>query len=718
MKKAVFLCNCENTLDEYLDFQQLEELASNLKGVVHTEKHTALCTRMGFKAIQSAVKSNEVDGVIIGACSPRKHEDLFERALEEIKNGEVLLEQAAIREHAAWIHRDDHQLATKVAEVLVDLGDASLSLAEPTKLITIDLEKKVLVIGGGVAGMQSALDLAGSGVPVVLVEKEKELGGRAGKLAKTYPTMSCGICCIESCVDCVLTPKQSDILTHPLITTYLESEVTDFSGRFGNFLVTIMNKEGEEVTETVGIVFVATGSDVFDPSSIPHYNYSHPDVITSMELNEMMIAQRGQDNLTRSSDGTVPKAINFVLCVGSRAHNPLLGSTHCSIVCCSFAVGTAKTIRQMHPETEVYIHYIDMRAPYRGFEDLYREARQAGVTFVRGRVAEIREMPGTGLQVLTKDMELGRTVQINSDLVVLYVGQEPPTGTEDLSKMLHKSLDTDGYFKELNLRLEGPIRIHTRTREPGVFIVGCAQGPRGIRQSVADARAAVMTTLHLLTDEKVSIGRIKADVDKKRCDGCAYCVEPCPFDAITLLETDTGKLVLIDETYCEGCGICQATCPKEGVHVKNFTQSQIRAKVNRALEYSSPNPKILAFLCNWCGFPAADLAGVNKAKHPPIIPIRVMCSGMVHPNILMDAFTRGVDGILVFGCLMGDCHYDDGNKMMDQRRKTIELMMDDLGLEPERLRVEWVSGAKWKKYTRVITEFHDNIENLGPSPFI
>ncbi|MFQ5981136.1 MAG: hydrogenase iron-sulfur subunit [Candidatus Heimdallarchaeota archaeon] len=717
MKKAVFLCTCEDTLDKTLDFNRLAEASSKLKDVVHSEIHPSLCSRNGIDTMQSRIGSKEADRVIIGACSPRKFEDFFTKVMHEMNNGNMILEQAAIREHAAWSHGDAPEIATNVAKILIDISDASVSLSEPFSQKTVRLEKGTLIIGGGMAGMQSALDLADSGIPVVLVEREKGLGGRARFLAKTYPTSNCGICCIESCIDCILTPKAAEVLVHPKITTYLQSEVADIKGRFGNYDFTVKTSDGEEVKLKAGIIFIATGSEVFDPSSIQHYNYSHPDVITNFELSNMLIAQRGQGKLSRPSDGQNPKVINFVLCVGSRAQNPALGSPHCSIVCCNFAIGQAKSIRQTHPEIEVYIHYTDLRAPYRGFEDFYREARRSGVTFIRGRVAEIREMPGMGLQVLSKDTDLGKTLEINSDLVVLCVGQERPPGTNELSKMLHRSLETDKFFRELNLRLKGLNRVHSRISEPGVFVVGCARGPRGIPHSIGDARTAAMTAIQLFESYKVPIGRIKAYIVDKRCDGCAYCVDPCPFNAITLVDTDNGKLALIDETYCEGCGICQATCPKDGVHVRNFTQEQIRAKVNRALAYSTFNPRILAFLCNWCGFPAADLAGVNRSTYPPIVPIRVMCSGMIHPNIIIDALTRGADGILVFGCLMDECHYFDGNKIAEQRQQAIELMMTDLGLEPKRLRVEWIAGRQWKKFSGIIHEFHEDIKKLEPNPF-
>ncbi len=714
MKKAVFLCTCENTLNNIIAFDTLAKFASKLKDVVHSEVQEALCTKEGLEIIKSCVKDKDIDGIVIGACSPRRFGDFFQSAVEDIKEEEIFTEQAAIREHAAWVHRDNPEMATNIAEILIDMADASVSLSETVTPAKVDLTKKALVIGGGMAGMTSALDLADAGIPVILVERKDRLGGRAIELAKTYPTSSCGICCIESCSDCILTPKEQDILSHPKIITLLESEVKDVKGRFGSYVVTI-NSYGKEMEQEVGIIFIATGSEVFNPSKIDHYNYLHPDVITSLDFNKLLIEQRGQGKLVKPSDGSLPKSINFVLCVGSRANNPSLGSTHCSLVCCTFAIGQAKTIRRLYPEIEVTIHYTDLRSPFRGFEDQYREAREVGVNFMRGRVAEIREMPNIGLQVLTKDIDLGRSLILNTDLVVLYVGQEASSGTLELSEMLNKSLDSDGFFKELNLRLEGLNRVHTRTHEPGVNIVGCAQGPRGIRQSIADARVAALYAIELFRSEQVNIGSVKAFIDEKRCDGCAYCIEPCPFEAVSLVENENGKLALIDPTLCEGCGICMATCPKDGVRVPNFSLPQLRAKVSRALVYAKPNPKIIAFFCNWCGHPALDLAGVNKATYPPIVPIRVMCTGSIHPNVIMDAFTQGADGIMVFGCEMEECHYIDGNKIMDQRKQSIELIMEDLGLEPERFRIEWITGRHWRTFSRIVQEFHDRIEELGRS---
>jgi heterodisulfide reductase subunit A len=337
-------------------------------------------------------------------------------------------------------------------------------------------ESKALVIGGGVAGMQASLDLANRGIHTYLVEREAELGGRAYKLSRTYMTHECKAdgCCMDYCRECVLTPKYGQLYTNENLEVLLETEVDNITGEPGRYQVEL-NSKGEKKNLDVSAIVVATGSKTFDADRLPEYGHDrYEDVMTFLELEKMIVAQRETGNvLKRPSDGKIPKVMNFLLCAGSRDTNK--GNAHCSIVCCTYAIGQAKELKVKYPEMEVYVHYMDLRAAYRGFEEFYKDAQEKGVRFLRGRVSSIEKNNGN-LIVRTENIDSEELLDIRSDLVVLVVGQESREGEDKIAKMLGLKLQDNGFIQNNGQR--------------GVAVAGCALGPKGIRYSVEDAKRA------------------------------------------------------------------------------------------------------------------------------------------------------------------------------------------------------------------------------------
>jgi heterodisulfide reductase subunit A len=338
--------------------------------------------------------------------------------------------------------------------------------------------QKVLVIGGGVAGMQAGIDLAKRGYYTYLVEKDKQLGGRAYQLSMTFPTHECKPdgCCMHYCAECILTPKIDDLVQNPNLEILLESNVTNITGKTGDYQVEI-ETGGTKQSLNVNAIVVATGSKTFDPNRLPEYGYHFDDVITFLELEKMIVAQRFDGNeLKRPSDGKVPKRINFILCVGSRDSNR--GNPHCSIVCCTYAIGQAKDLKRRYPDANILIHYMDLRAAYRGFEEFYKEAQLMGIRFIRGRVAEVQQENGK-LVLRSENMDLDEPTEFESDLVVLAVGQEPHDGLDKIAKMLNLPVANNGFIQD-----SLPPDF---VEKNGISVVGCASGPRGIRYSVKEA---------------------------------------------------------------------------------------------------------------------------------------------------------------------------------------------------------------------------------------
>jgi heterodisulfide reductase subunit A len=570
---GVFICGCRGEVSEKIDIDSLIEFTKSQPNVSIVKSHEAICSSEGQEFLLNECRSGEFDYVLIAACTPKTYETIIRKAVEESGMNKYLYEQANIREQCSWI-LDDISEATEKAKILIACGLARTVNLEPIEDIDVEIIPEALVIGGGVAGMQAASDIANAGFKTYLIEKTDKLGGRTYQLSMTFPTHNCGICCIQTCKTCVLTPKIEDITRNPKIEIMFNSEVIDIAGGIGNRNIKIKTPDGEREFN-VGVIILATGSQIFDPSKIPEYNYRDKDVITSIELEQMIIEQRKiHGELKRPSDGKIPKTVNFIQCVGSRDETK--GNPHCSLVCCTYAIGQATEIKKRYPDTEIYIHFIDLRGPYRGFEEFYELAKEMGIRFVRGRVAEVQR-DGEKLILKGTDMDLGNPIQIESDLVILSVGQEARKESTEIAQKLHLPLDVDGFVKYFNPML-------TPEERRGIFLAGCSQGPKGIRYSIEDARLAANNAITLLRKKTTKIEGKIATVDEKKCVGCGKCEEGCEFDAAKLRKTEDGRLVSsVDPLKCHGCGACSAGCCNKAINIRHYRREQIIPLIEAAI---------------------------------------------------------------------------------------------------------------------------------------
>lgn len=574
-KVAAYLCGCRGAISDNIDLESIAKELGEDPGIVTVAVHEALCSRDGQKFLKEERAANKFDRVAVAACSPNIQGLIISRSLEEEGLNRYLFEQVNIREQCAWSHTDKAQ-ATDKARKLVLGAIARARELEPLEDIEVPILPSALVIGGGVTGMQAALDIAAAGFKVHIVERSGELGGRAYKLSMTFPTHNCGICCMQYCKECVFTPKIEDVLQNENIEVLLDSEVEDITGGFGKRHVKVKTPEGEKEFD-VGTIIVATGSKTFDPGRIPELRYEKDDVITTVELEQLIVDQRDKGGgLKRPSDGKTPKTINFIQCVGSR--DKVKGNLHCSLVCCTYAIGQAREIKRLLPDADVYIHYIDLRGPYRGFEEFYDQAKEEGINFVRGRLSEIIDDKGQ-LYVRALDTDSDTLLNIKSDLVVLTVGQEPADGSDEISKMLHIQMDIDKFMKDINPMFPSEFRR-------GVYVAGTAQGPKGIRYSIEDAKAAAASAVDLMEKGKIRFPRIVAFVDEERCRGCGRCKDTCEYGAITLEEdAERGvKVSRVDDIVCEGCGACATVCCNKAITINTFKREQVEAQIRAMLQ--------------------------------------------------------------------------------------------------------------------------------------
>lgn len=468
----------------------------------------------------------------------------------------------------------------------------------------------------------------------------------------------------------------------------------------------------EEVELDVGAIVVATGFDVYLPVEDPLYGYGKYDnVITALEFERLILAAGPTGGkVIRFSDGKKPHTVAFIQCVGSRN---LKKYEYCSGFCCMYALKNAILLKEKYKdEVEVYIIYMDIRAHFKGYEEFYRRARNLGVNFIRGRTSHILEDAETkNLTIRAEDMTLNQPIELPAEMVVLCTAAVPKSDAADMARALNISRGTDGFFMESHPKLK-PMD----TPADGIFLAGACQAPKDIPYSVSQGSGAAARAATILSKEKWKIEPIVANVDPEKCRNtkvkCGICAERCPYGAIEALE---GKPAEVLTAMCHGCGTCVAECPADAITQNHFTDEQIFAQISAALD-ENPENKILGFLCNWCCYAGADLAGTSRFEYPPLIrPIRLMCSGRVDRDFVLEAFRLGAGMVLIGAChLPYDCHYISGNWKMKARMDALAPMLEKLGLSPQRFRVEYVSAAEGLKFAELMKEMGGQLKELGP----
>ena len=561
---GVFVCHCGTNIAGVVNVPGVVEYAKTLPNVVFADNNLYTCSNDTQEIIKEAIKEHNLNRVVVASCTPRTHEPLFKNTIREAGLNPYLFEMANIRDQCSWVHMREPEKATGKSRDLVRMAVSKARLLEPLQKRHVSIIKSALVIGGGVAGMSSALALAGQGYDVYLVEREKELGGN---LRHIYYLLN------EEKPQEELKNLIEQVNKTEKIHLYTEAELKNIEGSIGQFKTTLTTK-GQSVEFEHGVVIVATGAQEYQPKE---YLYDQSDeVVTQLEL-EQRLADNGE--WSNPENNQIPQNIVMIQCVGSRDEE----RPYCSRVCCSVAVKNALKLKELSPTTNIYILYRDIRT-YGFRESYYTKAREQNVLFMRYEEDQKPQVSqnGNGLQVEILDEILKQPIKLPADLVVLSTGIVADEGNETLAKLLKLPLNKDNFYLEAHMKLR-PVDFAT----DGIYLCGLAHSPKAIDESIIQAQATASRAATVLSKDNIELEATISQVVDENCDGCAYCVDPCPYQAITLIEYmrggDIKKTVDVSETACKGCGCCMATCPKKGIYVKGFTLEQLAAQVNAAL---------------------------------------------------------------------------------------------------------------------------------------
>jgi len=557
---GVFICHCGSNIAGVVDVEKVAEFAATLPHVTHVERNLFSCSQDTQEAMQECIREKGLNRIVVAACTPRTHEPLFHETLKAAGLNEYLFEMANIRNQDSWVHAQAPERATAKAMDLVRMAVAKVGLLSPLPALSFDVNRSALVVGGGLAGMAAAMELADHGFPVHLVEKTNVLGGQARHLYHTWR---------GEALEPAIQEMDARVRSHPHITLHLQSTVTHAEGFVGNFRSTVTNGRAETVIEH-GVSVLATGGEAYLPTEYGYGSYDR--VFTAIEFDKLyMMGDR------RFADA---KTFLFIQCVGSREKDRM----YCSRVCCTHSVQAAIQLKEEQPEREVFILYRDLRT-YGEREELYRKARAKGVVFINYELHEKPKVSATDhrqLEVTVWDHVLHEPQRITADIVVLATAIVPNPANDELAKIYKLSTDTDGFLLEAHAKLR-PVDFAA----DGIFMAGLAHYPKPIDEAIAQAKAAAGRALTILANDRILLESIKAQ-PTAGCDGCALCLDVCPYQAISLVEAtepDGRRSAHIDvnTAKCKGCGLCQATCPKDGVQVAGFSLEQIGAQVRAAL---------------------------------------------------------------------------------------------------------------------------------------
>lgn len=649
IRVGFYICHCGHNIAGTVDVASVAEYATRLPHVIVSKDYKYMCSDPGQEMIQKDIHEFNLNRIVVASCSPLLHEATFRSATEKAGLNQFYMQMVNIRENDSWVH-ENKDMATLKAKDLVRAAIHRVAFHKALEKKKVPVNPDVLIVGGGIAGITAALNMAHAGKKVYLVEKEPTIGGYMAKFDKTFPTLDCAAC--------ILTPKMSAVKKHPNITLWTYSEVSAVDGFVGNYQVKVTRKPRYVIEELcvgcnacvenctfkspkfpdefnfglsnrkpvyipfpqatplvalidpetcihfrtgkckqpcaeacdrkafdfnmqpeikeieVGTIILTTGFKPFNPLKSPYYGYvKYPNVYTSLEVERLVNASGPTEGHVVLRDGSEPKSIGIIHCVGSRDEKT---NKWCSKVCCMYSLKLAHLLKE-HTGAEIYNFYIDMRTPGKGYEEFYDKLLNEGVHFIRGRVAEVTDWAVTDAEkdkliLRVEDTLIGAVRRIPVDMVVLSLGLEPGADSQDIRHKFNISCSNEGFFLERHPKL-APVSTFT----DGIFIAGACQGPKDIPDSVAQAGAAAAEALALIDAGFVELEPNTAHINEELCCGCQVCINMCPYKAITF-DPEKGKSH-INEAICKGCGTCVGACGSGAISQYLFEDDMIYSEI-------------------------------------------------------------------------------------------------------------------------------------------
>ncbi len=735
-KFGVYICKgCG--IGEAVDIEKLRTRTAG-KGKVPADiikEHPILCSPEGLELIGNDIKGG-TNTLIIGACSPRVK-------FEEFDFPGTITERVNLREFVAWTQEPMSADAQSLADDYMVMGIIKAQKGDlPEPNILQDLSKTILVIGGGISGMTSALEAANAGYQVVLVEKEAELGGWGAKLYKQVPREYP----YEKLEEPIVFSKIKEVESNPNIKVYKSAMVEKTDGQPGLLDVTI-RKNGNSETMRVGSIIMAAGWKPYDASKLEHLGYGKPNVITNVQMEEM--AKKGK--IARPSDGKEAKKVAFIQCAGSRDPNHL---PYCSSFCCATSLKQAKYVREKSSDAIAMIFYKDIRTP--GQTEIFYKNMQndPGVLLTKAEVTGISDAVNGNLYVEAENTLLGEKIKVEADLVVLATGIVPATRASqeyldgfteaqkkgDVAKNAYlDSTPKPEFILNLTYRqgpeipsLEGAygfadsnfICFQYETRRTGIYAAGCVRQPMTMADATDDAAGAALKAIQCVEHvaKGIAVHPRAWDVTFPdpmmiKCTSCKRCTEECPFGAIDEDEKGTPFYRL---NRCRRCGTCMGACPERIVSFKDFSVDLVGSMI-KSIEVDEDEFRIIVLACENDAYPALDSAAIKRIKLNPkvrIIPVR--CLGSTNLVWVSDAFSRGIDGLMLLGCKYGEnyqCHFVKGSELANYRFSKVKETLDKLQLESDRCQLVQVAINEYDKLPQLIEDFVSRVEEIGPNPF-
>ena len=737
-KTAVYICTgCG--IGDALDIEQLSKVATDEGNVPICRNHPNLCSQEGVELIKNDIANEGANTLVIAACSHRVMYDAF--------NFEgCIVDRVNIREQVVWCQKPGNEDTQMMSEDYLRMAMAkvdNMELAESFKPEE-EISRDILVVGGGLTGMTSALEAAKAGCSVVLVEKEAHLGGFQNNVKKiaTFP--------YKDIQDNDLEQLIQEVTQNEKIKVYTGAKVDKTAGGPGIFQATI-SQNGTKAEHKIGAIVLAAGWQPYNPNKLDKklgFGAS-PNVITNVMFEENV----EDGKITRPSDGKDITNVAFLQCAGQRDPDHL---PYCSSVCCATALKQALLVKNQNPDANIFVVYKEMRTPGQA-EDLYRKAQEEGITFIRCQSPQVKA-DGDSLVVEAEDELLGEAVLMEDlDMVVLATGMIPVTafGTDITQEEKEKEEEGKKEEEELEIPLDvirrseilnleyrqGPelpalrydfpdsnfICFPYESRRTGIYVAGCVRRPMGIRTAKEDAAGAVMKAIQCieLTSQGAAVHPRVGDMTfpefaMQRCTQCKRCTVECPFGAIN---EDEEANPLPQITRCRRCGVCMGACPERIISFKNYSVAMIGAMIKaiEVPEEDEEKPRILVLACENDAYAALDMAGLHRMNYNAwvrVIPLR--CLGSMNLVWIADSLSKGIDGILLLGCKHGDdyqCHFIKGSELADIRLSKVSETLNRLALESERVRFETVSIIDYDRLPGIIDEFAETIDEVGPNPF-